>query len=408
MKPPQNQSRADATPQRGMPIEDHGVRRQLSQLFGESLFGPWPELHQHSARPQPRRNYGSWALRFFVLACIVAAVVGVRALVRPGFQRQVVDQRGHYAQELKLFIDDGNLERAAQYLPLVQGTTNGTTASKALDPNDANLELLVTTEAALYRYYDASPERLGKIRRFLDDTGHASPSRQIASLIVASREERAARISTIERLRNDLPNEYELEYLLATALEFQNDPSLSRSAWERSAKVQPAWLGHRFEQAWFEARHSENTKVQEIASQLVATDPDSNWAKLTLDWFELPADAQARVLHGDAGATAPSPVQSHFMLLTRSVQAAHFNRLGEAKELLRQAAAVVQYQAPFLFDVFDWCVAEQLFALAQDLTRMTEWPNDMQIARAKQRRLADAFQNLHNPTHDVTHRRPAK
>lgn len=369
-------------------IEDERVRRQLARLFGESLFGPWPELRQNAGTSRKRRTSKRWLWRLSVIVALLAAAFGVHSLVKPGFKHQVDDQRGHYAQELKTFIGDGNLERAAQFATLVEGQLEG--AQKAdIDPKDAHLDLIVATQAALYRYYDGSPERLRRILPYLDDTGQASPSRQIAQLTILSREERAARLSVIERLRNDLPDHNELEYLLATALEYRGDTQPSREAWERSAKLEPAWLGHRFEQAWFESRQQRAPAAQQIASQMARVDPDSSWSKLASSTFALPKGVEVASIRGDAAAPVATPVAIHFEMLAQGINAARRNDFVQARNRLMNAAAAIQYQTPFLFDAFDWCIAEDEPGLARELANMPQWPRNSKVASAKLQRLSN-------------------
>ena len=370
------------------PIEDEQVQRQLAQLFGESLFGPWPQLQHSAGKSRQRRRSKRWLWGLAVLLTLGAAGFGARRWVKPGLEHQVEDRRGHYAQELKTFIADGNLERASQFVTLVEGQPGGA-QGRDIDPKDVHLDLIVSVQAALYRYFDASPERLRRIGPYLDDTGRASPSRQIAALTILSREERAARLGIIEGLRNDLPDSNELEYLLATALDYRNDAQLSREAWERSAKLEPAWLGHRFEQAWFELRQDRAPAAQEIASQMLRVDPDSAWSKLAIGTFALPKSVVVGSLRSDAGAPIATPVETYFEMLVQGLAAARRKELGRAMERLADAASAIQYQAPFLFDAFDWCIAEQQPVLAQELANMPGWPRNSKVALAKLERLSN-------------------
>ena len=319
---------------------------------------------------------------------LAAAAFGVRWLVKPGLRHQVDDQRGRYALELKTFLNDGNLERASQFVALVEGQP-GSAQKWDIDPKDVRLDLIVSVQAALYRYFDGSPERLRRIGPYLDDTGRASPLRQIANLTVLSREERAARLSVIEGLRNDLPDNNELEYLLASALEYRNDAQLSREAWERSAKLEPAWLGHRFEQAWFELRQDRAPAAQQIAIQMLRVDPDSAWSKLAIDVFAVPKNVVVASIRSDAAAPVATPVEIYFEMLVRGIRAAHRKDIGQAWACLVEAASAIQYQAPFLFDAFDWCIAENEPVLAQELTNMPEWPRNSKVANAKLERLSN-------------------
>ena len=368
------------------PIVDERVRQQLARLFGESLFGPWPQLQHDAGKSMQRRRSKRWLWGLSVLVTLAAAVFGMRWLVRPGLRHQVDDQREHYAQELKTFINDGNLERASQFVELVEAQP-GSAKKWDIDPKDPHLDLIVSVEAALYRYFDGSPERLRRIGPYLDDTGRASPLRQIANLTLLSREERAAKLSVIEGLRNDLPDNNDLEYLKATALEFRNDAPSCREAWERSARLEPAWLGHRFEQAWFELRQGRAPAAQQIASQMLRVDPDSAWSKLAISIFAVPKNVVVGSIRGDAAAPVATPVEIYFEMLVQGILSAHRKDFAQAWARLIDAASAIQYQAPFLFDAFDWCIAENEPFLAQALTNMPQWPRDSKVANAKLVRL---------------------
>ena len=376
----------DASQRNESTIEDEEVRRQLAQLYGESLFGPWPQLQHDAGKSRQRRRSKRSLWGLSVLVTLAAAAFGVRWLVKPGLRHRVDDQRERYAQELQSFINDGNLERASQFVSLVEGQS-GSAQKWDIDPKDPHLDLIVSVQAALYRYFDGAPERLRRIGPYLDDTGRASPLRQIAKLTVLSREERAARLNLIESLRNDLPDNNELEYIQATALEYRNDAQLSREAWERSAKLEPAWLGHRFEQAWFELRQDRAPAAQQIASQILRVDPDSAWSKLAISIFALPKNVVAGSIRGDAAAPAATPVEIYFEMLAQAILAAQRKDFSQAWARLIDAASAIQYQAPFLFDAFDWCIAEKEPVLAQSLANMPEWPRDSEVANAKLERL---------------------
>jgi hypothetical protein len=371
----------------GAPLDDAGVRRQLARLFGESLFGPWPQLQQDPGAPRKRRRSKRWLVQLLAVLALAAAGFGLHSLVAPGLERQRDNRREQYAQDLKAFYSDGNLEKASQYLQLLREHPSNRQAGD-IEPKDAYLDLMVAVDAALYRYFDASPERLRRIRPYLDETGRASPLRQVAHLTILSREERAAKLSEIEELRNDRPDRNELEYLLATAQEYRNDVQSSREAWQRSARAEPAWLGHRFEQAWFELRHDQRPTAQQIASDMAHVDADSPWSKLAASAIGNPKELAVVPTHSDAAVAVPTPVNVYFEKLLSAILAAHHKDVAQARTRLLEAAAAVEYQAPFLFDAFDWCVDENEPGLARELTTIPEWPRDSKVAGSKLQRLS--------------------
>ncbi|HEY5961025.1 MAG TPA: hypothetical protein VIV60_30925 [Polyangiaceae bacterium] len=378
-----------------VPLADPELNHRLEQMFGASLFGAWPELTQHS--PPPRRRLPARG-RWLVLALgllLGLAVWGSRALLAPGLQRTATNERERYATDLKAFLKDGDLEHAQQYVPLVRKTTT-TDSARPIDAKEPELELLVEAEALLYRYHDADPQRVQRIAPALANsssaTGLRSSRLRMANLIVASRAERQVRLSELEHLRSELPNENEVEHLLATAREQDAlrrslakeaaEPLVqaAREAWSRSAKLGPAWLGHRLEQAWFEQLQAQPEAARRIASQMVRTDPDSVWSKLAIDAFAPPKEPAVVSVRGDAGVFAPTPVQIHYELLQKSLSAQQRGNDVQAQQMLREAMLTIRYQVPFLLDAFDWFLAARQPTLARELAAATEWPHDSQVA----------------------------
>ncbi|MBN1612542.1 MAG: hypothetical protein JW940_38285 [Polyangiaceae bacterium] len=362
-----------------------GVERELAKLFGESLFGPWPELGQlPAAAPAPRRGR-RWGWLVVTLVVALGIVLGTNAVIRPGLARRSSDERAHYAKELRRFLKDGDLERVSRFIDLVRG-------EPADRPAAAELDLIVRAEAAVYRYRDADPERLRRIEPELGaafESG-ASPDRLIAGLTVLSREERAAHVTELERLQGELNKESEPFYLLATALEQRADVSGARRAWEASARLGPAWLGHRFEQAEFERRHGDPQGAARIAGRMVEVDPQSAWSELALATFGGKPGADVHGSEAGRGAQSPAPVEVFYARLLEGVDAANKGELRRAQRCLGEAVDAVHGQKPFVLDAFDWLVAAHSETLARELTASPAWPVGSAVARAKVRRLADA------------------
>lgn len=395
-------------PRHGSPVHDPAVKEQLEKLFGKSLFGAWPELQASgptSFVPNPRGSRSKrWVWRFALLLACALIVWGGYALFRPGLQRTADMQRANLAEELRVFVNDGNLERASEFVELVRGQfdpqrtgtekrrTQDKQASKTLSAADPHLDLIVLTEATLYRYFDADAARLRQIQPFLESAGSSSPWRQLAFLTILSREERAAKLPDLERLREQLPNRSEPVYLLATAWESRGDAARARAAWARSEELGPAWLGHRFEQAWFEWHHAERGAAQKAATQIVRFEPESAWAKLASSTFRLEKAVIAQLeadRMSDAAAPRVTPVQTHFRALVESIDSAQRNEPARAREQLLAAMAAIHDEPPFLFDAFDWLAAEQLSSLALTLTEQSGWPSGSSTAASKLRRLSE-------------------
>lgn len=377
------------------PLENPRVRRQLAQLFGESLFGPWREMEPggHVFWHEERVRYSflkTLLLRLASIAALVGIGWGGYLLVKPGLKKSDDEVRANLAQELQTFIDDGTLERASAYVELVRNGSErepAKAAASTLDPQDPHLDLILTVEAALYRYFDAEPKRLESTDAFLNQPNEGKPLRQLAVFTLQSREERAARIHELERLRSQFPNRNEPSYLLATALELGSNVQAAREAWVRAAQLGPAWLGQRFEQSWFEARQREAATSREVVNQMVRVDPESPWTRFAIERFapDLPVPTSAKA--SDAGVAQKTRVQTYFEYLLKSIDAQKHGNDVPAKEHLAAAGDAINNQAPFLFDAFDWLLAENLPTLARALTELPKWPRENALATSKVSRL---------------------
>lgn len=384
------------------PTDDPRVKEQLERLFGASLFGPWPELRQRVSTVQPR-TFGAglkrWAMRAAIWGASGFVAFGAYTLFRPGLQRTAETQRSNVAEELRVFVNDGNLERASEFVailrdadpdPAKSGPDNARPlhADRPLVPSDPHFELILASEATLYRYFDADPTRVRLIRPFLSEAEALPPLRQQAVLTLLSREERAARMAQLERLRDQLPTRSEPAYLLASGLESNPEIAKTRAAWLRAEELGPAWLGQRFEQAWFELRHADDSAARKLAIQIVRFEPASAWAKLAISTFGLDGPSVSAAGLTDAAAPRVTPVQTHFECLVASIRAAKQNQQHRAKEQLLMAVAAVHDEAPFLLDAFDWLLAEELSSLAVTLTEQPGWPSGSEAAAGKLRRLS--------------------
>jgi len=164
---------------------DSGFDRQLASLFGESVFGPWLDPGQYWARPARPTAIALPSGDSPADAVLCLGDCGWLDCARRPFAPHVED-REHVARNLASFLTQGELDRVAQFLVLLRGP------NAALDAHDAHLDLMIRAEAALYRYQDADPERLARIKPYLSSatTAPASGERILASLAVASRQER--------------------------------------------------------------------------------------------------------------------------------------------------------------------------------------------------------------------------
>jgi tetratricopeptide (TPR) repeat protein len=372
--------------------------RQLSSLFGDSLFGPWLDSGQYQGAARTTRRHRSPLRRLSILILIISVGVGATWLVRAGLVRRKVEDRDHVAHSLETFLKEGELDRAAQFLALVHAP------NLPIDARDPHLDLIVRGEAALYRYQDADPARLGRIKPYLAEAEKRStpPQRVLASLAVASRQERADRLAEFEPLRQAFDKDPEFHYLLATALERQGDAKAARQAWDRSADLGPLWLGHRYEQAWFESRQKKPELVAKLVASLVHVAPESAWTRLTSECFGV-AQPHAPTVPPASATAQPTPAVAVFhQHLATALAEARAGDDFEARRSLSRAIEAINEQAPFIFDTFDWLMEAKASRLARELTGFESWPRHSQLAAARLARLADPVESPSSATESET------
>ncbi len=360
-------------------VDGKDEERQLTALFGESLVGPWPELAPNLERPGRIRRARTWLWwSLGSLALIVAAGFGATALSRSGLERRVAGDRAERAERLRMAVEDGHLELAA-------GLGAGVVAaSGALDPADPHLELILATEAVVYRYHDAEPRRRARIEPLLraDAPAATSAPRRIARYTILSRVERAKHLADLERLRAERPQDPQVHYLIATVRERGGDVALAREAYRRSEDLGPAWLAHRFDQLELERRQGDAAAVVALAEGMLRRDASSAWSRLAATLAALPAAP------GDAAPAAP--VQVFHARLVDAVAAGVRGDGVAAGAQLDAAVAAVHGEPPFLVDAVDTLAEQGATALARRLTESERWPRGSAAAAAQQRRLEEA------------------
>jgi tetratricopeptide (TPR) repeat protein len=381
-----------------------GFDRQLSSLFGDSLFGPWLDSGQYQGAARTTRRHGSPLRRLAILILILGVGAGATWLVRAGLVRRKVEDRDHVAHSLETFLKEGELDRAAQFLALVHDP------KLPIDAHDPHLDLIVRGEATLYRYQDADPERLVRIKPHLASPAKGSTSQQqvLASLAVASRQERADRLAEFEPLRQSFDKDPEFHYLLATAHEHQGDAKAAAEAWDRSFDLGPLWLGHRYEQAWFESRQKRPALVTKIVNSLVRVAPESAWSRLTTERFGAAQPHAPTVLPASSTARPTPAVAVFHQHLATALAEARAGDEFEARRSLSRAIEAINEQAPFIFDTFDWLMEAKASRLARELTGFESWPRHSQLAAARLARLTDPESAESSPSATESESNPSK
>lgn len=366
MQPP------NSRPPRPSESRDSGTKptadRQLARLFGESLFGAWLDPVELLASGHRERKRGRWGKRLgILLLAVLLATAGVW-VTRHGLGRRAEQERAQVAKDVAAFLAEGELDRLAQFLALLSPP------GQPLSASDPYLDLIVSAEAALYRYRDAAPARLARILPFL-----AAPGRLLPRLTVGARAERAAAYDQLTPLLGAHARDPEYRTLMATAEEQRRDIPSARQSWERSLEAGPLWLPHRYQQAAFEARHRHADHLGRITQHLVRVAPESPWTRLALKQFggtppPLPATAAPR---------PPSAVAQHHEQLGLVFASLAAGDPRSARQALERALAVVNNQPSFVLDAFDQLVEARARELALEMATFEAWPRGDRLAHAK-------------------------
>jgi hypothetical protein len=343
-------------PASAQPTSHQATQRQLDRLFGESLFGAWPESQGAMAsglgrRPGRRRR----RLGVVLLAALTASGAWY---YRRGGGEQAAQGRGQAAGEVAALLAEGALDKLSASLNRLLPRNKPVTAE------DPHLDLIVSAEAALYRYHDAAPERLARIEPFLShDSGQ--PARLLARLTVASRPERMAAQATLLNLPPAQAQGSEYHALMAGIHEDRGDMQAAHASWEHSFKAGPQWLPHRYLQCAFEARQRNHAAVAQITEHMVRVTPDSPWTRLAQQHF---ADAPS-------GATpVPIPVAQYFAELAPIFRGLAGHDLAAIRQAIGRAFDAVNGQAAFVLDAFKSLRDAKADSLAMELTSYETWP----------------------------------
>jgi tetratricopeptide (TPR) repeat protein len=319
-----------------------------------------------------------------VLAGLAAAGF---AFYRRGGGEQAAQGKSQAAAEVTALLAAGDLDRLAPSLKTLAP------ADKPLQAEDPHLDLIVSAEAALYRYQDAAPERLARIEPFLArDSG--KPARLLAWLTVASRPERMASYDSLIRLAPQAQGP-EVHALLATMAEERGDAQAAHTHWEQAFKAGPQWLPHRYMQCAFEARARNTAAVQQLTEHMLRVAPSSAWTRLAQQHF------------GGSTTSAPAtpiPVAQYFAELTPVLRGLAARDLTAARQALGRAFDAVNGQPAFVLDAFKALREAKADSLAMELTSYETWPRGNAWAKSA---MADLQIALANPKQAPTAAEPA-
>lgn len=383
--------RSPPKPLPAMPPETRSsktVEQQLARLYGESLFGPWLDPLDAMAAGGSQRKRGRWGKRLGIL--LLAALIATAGawLTRRGLTRRAEQERAQVAKDVATFLADGELDRLAQFLAILLPP------GQRLEASDPFLDLIVSAEAALYRYQDAAPARLARIAPYLS-LDPSQPARFLARLTVASRPERPEARGGLESLLPDFAKDPEYRTLMASVYEQRGDVKAARESWERSAHAGPLWLPHRYLQCAFEARQHDAPAVARVAGHMAKVAPQSPWTRLALQHFSHTSPLPSG---GTSVPLPPSPVAQYHAELALALGSLAAHDLGSARQALGRALAAVHDQPSFVLDAFAALLAGKAEDLAMEMTSFEAWPRRNPWAKTKLAELeATLATRMHGP-----------
>jgi hypothetical protein len=269
------------------------------------------------------------------------------------------------------FLVDGELERLGQFLAILAPP------DQPLRAADPCLDLIVSAEAALYRYQDAAPARLARIAPYLS-SDPSQPSRLLARVTVASEPERALAYDTLLSLLPRFSRDPEYRTLMATLLEQRGEVKAARESWERSAQAGPLWLPHRYLQCAFEARQRNAPAVARIAGHMAQVAPESAWTRMAHQYL-----ARTAMPPSTGAAKPPSPVAQYHAELALAIQSMSGRNLAQARPALGRSLASANNQAPFVLDAFAALLNAKAVDLAIEMSSYEVWPRNNRWAEAK-------------------------
>jgi hypothetical protein len=346
---------------------------QLGRLYGETLFGAWQDPIESIEASRRGRKRGRWGTRMAALLLLAAVAAAGAWVYRRGLTRRAEQDRAQVAKDVATFLADGELDRLAQYLAILQPSAQPLVAPSPY------LDLIISAEAALYRYHDAAPERVARIAPHLSSEP-GTPARALANLTLLSVPERAQAWDKLVALGPALDKNPEYHTVLASVLEQRGEIKAARAAWERSAQLGPLWLPHRYQQCAFEARQHNAQAAAEIAGRMAKVAPESTWTRM--------ASRQcAKELPSPAGAGVPevAPVAKHYDELSQVFPNLVSRNLASARPALGRALGTVHGQPPFVLDAFAALVAAKANDLAMEMTSYEAWPRENRWGQEKSR-----------------------
>ncbi len=277
------------------------------------------------------------------------------------------------AREVLAQLGDVASQGATQQAMLV---ANSLHEREHMAPEEAIL--LARTEAILYRFRDAAPERTAVIERLLARPEVAARDDQvrIVRAILAPRRERAAMIESLAALAEGATDP-EPSYLLATAYAHRADEDRAKAAFERSLELEPAHLEHLGAYGAQQLEAGEVDAANALLDVMREVDPRSPRVHLLALRVDPEAAQGARLDDPEV----PRVVRAEAALVA-AIAAAHRGASDEASAALEEAVELVRGDRAFLIDLADELIRAGQTDLARSVVAHATWPTDDATAAA--------------------------
>ncbi len=320
---------------------EEGFDAQTEALFGSSLFGPmndpdvlWEESGNRRGkrrRPIVRRLALAGSLSLFaVLAWWV---------IDAGLDRSVQQKRAGLAEEIELYLNQGDLQRVTRFMTELQST-------RVASRKDPHSDLILRADAMLFRYLDADPQRRQRLQPLLDRSDpQSSADRVLATALLCSRAQRLAMVDALQKAEQAQVRNPTAAYLIGTALQQAGDADGAARAFARASDRGPDNLLLLAGLANFEHWLGRDDQSQIIAEQMRDEDPKSPWTQMVSS--QLTGEMKEE-LHD-----VLPPVAYAELCLGQALRVLKKGQGEDASSWLDRAAEAVHWQIPFLSDYAD-------------------------------------------------------
>ncbi len=327
------------------------VDDQMHAMLGGDRFEEQERLLPPKTRllPQQRRSKLS-AARVAVGVVVVSTFGFATCVLREGLLVRAEARAQDDLAQLDAVASQGATEHAVLVADSLQAREH-LPAAEAI--------LLARTEAILFRFRDAAPDRLEHIVNLLARDDVRAHERQVAvvSALLSSRRERAAMLDRLLELERGAGEDPEPSYLVATAYAQLHDAESAAAAFERSLEIEPSHLEHLYVYAAQQLVAGNAAAAAELLEVMREANPSSPWTRMLA--LRIEPDAEA------LGAAPP------VVLAWRAI----------AEDDVERAVELVHADPAFLIDFADTLIATGRLSVARRLVAHERWPDGPHATR---------------------------